>query len=260
MIVTSEILDQYQILRGTAEIMRKNRAAEPGSLKTSILVRLAHALFCGVFAACSPAAVAQESKGQPTRMECGAAKEVHLELNESWEQLTVQHPSVVCSFRRRSGGFPTATVVWEGRASAAISNSEASRAAAIVQSYQRVGLTDAHVTETHTSNSGNYSTFFAVVRYTTLATPMMAIIAIVDGSSRTFTLTLLDTAENFPLSRPRLEELARTFEVSEGPTPRSNTPTPLSPAVWLRVVLGCIAAVALVYALWIRSLRRYTKS
>ncbi len=256
MIVTSEILDQYQILRGTAEIMRKNRATEPGSLETSILARLTHVLFCGVFAACSQAAVAQESKDQPTRMECGAAKEAHLELDESWEQLTVQHPSVLCSFRRRSGGFPTATVVWEGRASAAISSSEASRAAAIVQSYQRVGLTDTHIIETHTSTSGNHSTFFAVARYTTLGTPMMAIIVIVDGSTRTFTFTLLDTAENFPTSRRRLEEIARTFEVSEGSAPRSDASTPLSPAVWLGVVLGCIAALALVCVLWIRALRR----
>jgi hypothetical protein len=84
---------------------------------------------------------------------------------------------------------------------------------------------------------------------------MMAIIVIVDGATRTFTLTLLDTAENFASSRPRLEEIARTFEVAEGSAPRSDATAPLSPAVWLGVVLGCLVALALVFVLWIRAMR-----
>jgi hypothetical protein len=86
---------------------------------------------------------------------------------------------------------------------------------------------------------------------------MMAIISIIDSPTRTFTLTLLDTAENFSNSRPRLAEIARTFEVAEGSDRRVDTDkVSLRPAVWLGLLMVGCAALVLATSAAIRALRR----
>jgi hypothetical protein len=134
--------------------------------------------------------------------------------------------------------------------------SEAARAEAIVQSYHRVGLTDAKILESRSASSDNRATFTAVVSYTTLQTPMMAIIVIIEGPSRTFTLTLLDTAEDFPASKPRLEEISRTFQTSEPRAPGGRDKAPLSPGTWIGLLAIGIMALVLSAFLTIRLLRR----
>ena len=257
MIVTSQMIDQYQILRTAAEIMRKTRRYEPSNLGICALYRIARSIVYAAFCASTLLVGSLESSAEIYQADCGTMKESSLQLDETCERMPVQHPSVLCTFRRKSGGFPTATVAWESRVSAKEIDSDAARVESIVQSYHRVGLTDARITEARTVTEDGRKTFLAVVSYSTLGTPMMGIIAVVDGGRRTFTLTVLDTAESFPISKPRLEALAHTFRITD-PTDAGphNTRAPLSPATWAALVFVALLGVVLVAYLTTRAFRR----
>ncbi len=248
--MTSEVLDQYQILRGTAEIMRKNRLLKHHPGERSI--RLC-ACSLGVVALSVLGVLVAPTHAQSSRIECGATQEASLELDQSWERVSVEHPSALCAFRSKGTGFPSATVTWEVRSAVAVGNSPSARAEAIVQSYQRVGLTDARLFESTIGTSPTLSRLSAVVSYTNLNTPMTAIIVVIDGAWRTFTLTLLDTTDSFAASRPVLDMVAQSFQISD-PIQRAGREQ-LNPVMLAGVVLVGMTGVALFVWLTKRVLR-----
>jgi hypothetical protein len=164
----------------------------------------------------------------------------------------------VCTFRNKNGGFPTLTVTWEGPLSSSTSASPAAYADSIIQSYQRVGLTDARVVESGTrTHDTRDSSFQAIVSYTTRAIPMMAIIVVSNGATRSFTLTLLDTADKFQSSRPRLEAVAGSFRVSGGAARPQYTPrVPMSVTGWAWITLAAVVVTCAIFAFLMYVLRR----
>lgn len=240
------------------EIMRKISVErlDRNSLRT--FLGGAQALALALCAVISVAVAPPDAHSEHHRTHCGAQGEVSFLLDADWEQVDVQHREVVCAFRNKNGGFPTLTVTWEGLVSGSTSASVTARAESIIQSYQRVGLTDAQVIESHTlAHQTHARAFQTLVSYTTRATPMMALIVVLDGASRTFTLTILDTADRFKSSRPRLEAVASSLRVSGEASPVQVTlQEPLSVWGWGGLVLAGVVVILLGSGLLVRALRR----
>ncbi len=239
--MTSETIDQYQILRTAAVIMRKTCQTPPNFPGDRSRATTTQALLCATLWAITFASNPLQSSAETRPTVCGGKDEVSLQLDDSWGKISVAHPSVLCAFRRKIGGFPTATITEESRVSSHGTESDFWRAESIVQSYHQVGLTDARISEARTVTSQGQRTFLAVVSYTNLGTNMTAIIAIADGSSRTFTLTLLDTSERFLTSKTQLEGIASSFRIDDQSLPSPKTSEPSSALPWW----GIVSVVAL---------------
>lgn len=173
----------------------------------------------------APLSAVSFGHAQPAPRPCGAQLGLTIVLSSSWEQVSVNHPDVVCAFRSKGGGFPTLTVTREAPSSAASRRSVERRLATVTESYRAIGLSDARVKRVYQGYAPE-EPLQLLLEYTTNSTPMSALIKVVDAQSGTFVLTALDRTNDIAASLPESETIAASFPGDDAAattaTPHSN--------------------------------------
>lgn len=223
------------------------------------LLRRTQSFFLVAITACivpgdapTPLARAEVSR---VEMSCGRSAEIKIYLPSSFEQLALNYPSVICAFRNKGTGFPTLNVVLNPPQPGSLRPSVGALQALVRNEYEKVGLTDADVSEAHMEPLGTLETFHATVRYMNQGMPVEALVMIAILPDRTYTITLLDRADHPLFAKSELEEVLRGISI-RGATdaPESVPPPPDSSAIWA-IVGGMILIGAAL--LWRRA---HTKS
>ncbi len=174
---------------------------------------------------------------------CGEATGISIPVPQSFESIDLRYPSVLCAFRNKNSGFPTLNVVQDPPQGSSLRPGVAALEARVKNEYQKVGLTDAVISDSHMEPLGSLETFHTTARYMNQGMPMQSLIMVVMLPDRTYTVTLLDRADHPYFREIELQSVLRGISIA-GATdaPATVPPPPNTTAIWL--ILGAMGLVA----------------
>jgi hypothetical protein len=198
---------------------------------------------------------AQETPISPPGVACGVRTGITLPLSDTWQISQISYPSLLCAFRNKNGGFPTLNIVQDAAPGASPRPGVLARETLVKNEYQKVGLTDAVVSDSHTEPLGTLEAFHTTARYMNQGIPMESLIMIVDLPDRTLTVTVLDPADHPIFSKTQLQELLRGIRIT-GATDQ-DPPPPFSPRVGTPAIIFLIVIIGVfLVILGVRQARR----
>ena len=192
--------------------------------------------------------LASEAPDTAVVVACGANTGITLPLSDSWQQVPMQQPDILCAFRSKIGGFPTINVVQEPAYGATFRPGIPARERRIQSSYHLVGLTDATLKESHLEPLGTLETFRTKITYKNQGQLMEALLLEAELPDRTYTVTILDLAGSPTTSKARMEALLRGITIA-GATDLAlnsaiaNRPTYLAKILVLSIFMLILLAV-----------------
>lgn len=192
--------------------------------------------------------LASEAPDTAVVVACGASTGITLPLSDSWQQVPMQQPDILCAFRSKIGGFPTINVVQEPAYGATFRPGIPARERRIQNSYHLVGLTDATLNDSHLEPLGTLETFRTKITYKNQGQLMEALLLEAELPDRTYTVTILDLAGSPPTSKARMEALLRGITIA-GATDLAlnsaiaNRPTYLAKILVLSIFMLILLAV-----------------
>ena len=192
--------------------------------------------------------LASETPDTAVVVACGANTGITLPLSDSWQQVPMQQPDILCAFRSKIGGFPTINVVQEPAYGATFRPGIPARERRIQSSYHLVGLTDATLKESHLEPLGTLETFRTKITYKNQGQLMEALLLEAELPDRTYTVTILDLAGSPTTSKARMEALLRGITIA-GATDLAlnsaiaNRPTYLAKILVLSIFMLILLAV-----------------
>ena len=158
--------------------------------------------------------LASEAPDTAVVVACGASTGITLPLSDSWQQVPMQQPDILCAFRSKIGGFPTINVVQEPAYGATFRPGIPARERRIQNSYHLVGLTDATLKESHLEPLGTLETFRTKITYKNQGQLMEALLLEAELPDRTYTVTILDLAGSPTTSKASMEALLRGITIA----------------------------------------------
>ena len=192
--------------------------------------------------------LASEAPDTAVVVACGASTGITLPLSDSWQQVPMQQPDILCAFRSKIGGFPTINVVQEPAYGATFRPGIPARERRIQNSYHLVGLTDATLNDSHLEPLGTLETFRTKITYNNQGQLMEALILEAELPDRTYTVTILDLAGSPNTSKARMEAILRGITIA-GATDLAlnsaiaNRPTYLAKILVLSIFMLILLAV-----------------
>lgn len=192
--------------------------------------------------------LASEAPDTAVVVACGANTGITLPLSDSWQQVPMQQPDILCAFRSKIGGFPTINVVQEPAYGATFRPGIPARERRIQNSYHLVGLTDATLNDSHLEPLGTLETFRTKITYNNQGQLMEALLLEAELPDRTYTVTILDLAGSPTTSKARMEAILRGITIA-GATDLAlnsaivNRPTYLAKILVLSIFMLILLAV-----------------
>ena len=180
--------------------------------------------------------LASEAPDTAIVVACGASTGITLPLSDSWQQVPMQQPDILCAFRSKIGGFPTINVVQEPAYGATFRPGIPARERRIQNSYHLVGLTDATLNDSHLEPLGTLETFRTKITYRNQGQLMEALLLEAELPDRTYTVTILDLAGSPPTSKASMEALLRGITIA-GATDLALNPTIANRPTYLAKIL-----------------------
>ena len=229
----------------TCKKMRPCKQKHPLLLLTGLVACTLLVPLVGFFSSNS---LASEAPDTAVVVACGASTGITLPLSDSWQQVPMQQPDILCAFRSKIGGFPTINVVQEPAYGATFRPGIPARERRIQNSYHLVGLTDATLNDSHLEPLGTLETFRTKITYKNQGQLMEALLLEAELPDRTYTVTILDLAGSPPTSKARMEALLRGITIA-GATDLAlnsaiaNRPTYLAKILVLSIFMLILLAV-----------------
>ncbi|MCX6115745.1 MAG: hypothetical protein NTV65_11115 [Proteobacteria bacterium] len=192
--------------------------------------------------------LASEAPDTAVVVACGASTGITLPLSDSWQQVPMQQPDILCAFRSKIAGFPTINVVQEPAYGATFRPGIPARERRIQNSYHLVGLTDATLNDSHLEPLGTLETFRTKITYKNQGQLMEALLLEAELPDRTYTVTILDLAGSPTTSKARMEAILRGITIA-GATDLAlnsaiaNRPTYLAKILVLSIFMLILLAV-----------------
>lgn len=215
-------------------IMRSS-AAKPYSTQYSAWATCLATL--AVFVIHAPLAGAQAAPLE----RCSQHESIWLALTDGMVRISIDHPGVACAFRHKSQGFPSFNIVTTPHFEASEKQSQQAWEAGVLESYHKIGLVDATIETPGVAAIPNYAGPSAVIRYVNRGTAMSAFVAEIQADDRAYTLTALDRADHFIISRSELEALIRSVELRGQSTIPSRVAS--SRSIGIAIIVGLLLLI-----------------